>query len=120
MAQEILVLNQNETRKGINFTVGFLIPTTTRVVEGLPWAHTPTGTLPDFVDRLEDFELEGLDNGTLIWAVETLFVEGPYNREILQAGVRELYQFQAPKIRERYANIGESVGLRFDAEPGGR
>ena len=120
MAKEILILSQNETRQGIDFTVGFLIPTTTRIVDGAPWAHTPTGTLTDWVDRFEDFEMEGLDNGTLIWHITTIFVPGPYNLQALEATARARYLGEAPKIRKRYANVGESVGMRFDAEPGGR
>jgi len=120
VAKEILILNQHESTKGIDFTVGFLIPTTTRVVDGAPWAHTPTGQLTEFVDRFEDFELEGLDNGTIIWVIFPLFVEGPYNRQALETGARDLYRFEAPRVRERYANVGESVGLRFDAPPARR
>ena len=115
MAKEILILGQNEDRRGINFTVGFLIPTTTRMVEGLPWAHTPTGTLTDFVDRFEDFELERLDDGTLIFTTDTIYVEGPYDRQKLEAAARVLYEVSTPTVRERFANVGAAVGLRFDA-----
>ncbi len=120
MAKEILILNQHESEKGIDYSVGFLIPTTTRMVDGAPWAHTPTGQLTPWIDRFEDFEMEGLDNGTIIFVVETLYVPGPYNRQALEAAAQNLYQFKAPKIRERYANVGDAVGLRFDAEPGRR
>ena len=120
MAKEILILGQHVSEKGIDFTLGFLIPTTTRLVDGLAWAHTPTGTLTDWVDRFEDFELEGLDNGTIIFVTHPVFVLGPYNRATLEAAVRAEYRFMAPKVRQRYADVGESVGLRFDAEPGGR
>ena len=115
MAKEILILSQHESTKGIDFTVGFLIPTTTRIIEGEPWAHTPTGQLTPWIDRFEEFEMEGLDNGTLIFVTFPLNVTGPYDRETLEAAVRELYEFEAPRVRQRYANVGASVGLRFDA-----
>ena len=117
MAKEILILAQNEEQRGINFLYGLLIPSIPRVVQGELLPHTPSSTLPNFIHFLEEDDLQALDNGELIWRTSNVFMPGPLNIKDLEVVLQVRYRSEAPKIRKMFESVGETVGMRFSAEP---
>jgi len=115
MAKEILILNQTEAGRSIHFTYAILIPSTPRIVDGEVIAFTPTNTLTDYLNLLEESELQDLDDGKLIWTTNTLTMVAPLDIEKLKATMRIVYRDESVAVRKRHENAGAAIGMRFDA-----